>query len=79
MAILAIPQNTPEAASNLMDLTDEIWFHAGDTSTDVRYACEMNGKKNNWFKTSKECLHTRAVFDCLIYITKLEYHNIILA
>lgn len=36
MAIMAIPQNTPEALSNLVNLTDEIWYRAGDTSTDVR-------------------------------------------
>ena len=35
MAMMALPQNIPEAVSNLTNLTDEIWYHAGDTSTDV--------------------------------------------
>lgn len=36
MAIMAIPQNAPDALSNLVNLTDEIWYRAGDSSTDVR-------------------------------------------
>ncbi|XP_045192623.2 ubiquinone biosynthesis protein COQ9, mitochondrial-like isoform X2 [Mercenaria mercenaria] len=37
MAMLALPQNAPEAFSNLLNLTDEIWFYAGDTSTDFNW------------------------------------------
>ena len=32
---MSLPQNIPEALSNLTNLTDEIWHHAGDESTDV--------------------------------------------
>ena len=35
IGIMSLPQNIPEALSNLTNLTDEIWYHAGDTSTDV--------------------------------------------
>jgi ubiquinone biosynthesis protein COQ9 len=35
MAMLALPPNAPEAFSNLLNLTDEIWYYAGDSSTDV--------------------------------------------
>ena len=35
MGILALPPNAPEALQNLTSLVDEIWYHAGDKSTDV--------------------------------------------
>lgn len=37
MAMMALPQNAPEAFSNLLNLTDDIWFYAGDTSTDFNW------------------------------------------
>ena len=38
---MSLPQNLPEALSNLTNLTDEIWHHAGDTSTDVSLLCTI--------------------------------------
>ena len=35
MGIMTLPPNAPEALSNLLNLTDEIWYYAGDRSTDV--------------------------------------------
>lgn len=36
MALLSKPSNAPQALSNLMTLVDDICFHAGDRSIDVR-------------------------------------------
>ncbi|ELU02687.1 hypothetical protein CAPTEDRAFT_155867 [Capitella teleta] len=37
MALFALPQNSPEALNNLKTLCDDIWFHAGDRSTDFNW------------------------------------------
>ena len=37
MAMTAIPANTREHFSNLLQLMDDIWYHAGDRSTDVSH------------------------------------------
>ncbi|XP_052232393.1 ubiquinone biosynthesis protein COQ9, mitochondrial-like isoform X8 [Dreissena polymorpha] len=37
MGILALPPNAPQALKNLGDLTDEIWYYTGDTSTDFNW------------------------------------------
>jgi len=37
MGIQTLPQNAPESWSNLMNLSDEIWYHAGDRSTDFNW------------------------------------------
>ncbi|KAK3096695.1 hypothetical protein FSP39_002447 [Pinctada imbricata] len=37
MAIQTLPQNAPEAWSNLGNLVDEIWYYAGDRSNDFNY------------------------------------------
>ncbi|XP_060587269.1 ubiquinone biosynthesis protein COQ9, mitochondrial-like isoform X2 [Ruditapes philippinarum] len=37
MAMLALPPNAPEAFSNLLNFTDEIWYYAGDSSTDFNW------------------------------------------
>ncbi|KAL4234219.1 Ubiquinone biosynthesis protein coq9 [Mactra antiquata] len=37
MGMMAIPVNAPEALNNLLNLTDEIWYHAGDKSTDFNW------------------------------------------
>uniref|UniRef100_A0A0B7A0T7 Ubiquinone biosynthesis protein n=1 Tax=Arion vulgaris TaxID=1028688 RepID=A0A0B7A0T7_9EUPU len=37
MAILALPQNLPESFSNLLKLTDDIWFYAEDRSVDFNW------------------------------------------
>lgn len=36
MGLMLLPQNAPDALKNVAYLVDEIWYHAGDTSTDVR-------------------------------------------
>mgnify|MGYP002260037984 CR=1 FL=1 len=36
MGLMLLPYNAPDAAKNVAYLVDEIWYHAGDTSTDVR-------------------------------------------
>lgn len=37
MGIQTLPQNAPESWSNLLAVADEIWFHAGDRSTDFNW------------------------------------------
>ncbi|CAG5121818.1 unnamed protein product, partial [Candidula unifasciata] len=37
MAILALPPNVSEAFSNLLKLSDDIWFYAGDRSVDFNW------------------------------------------
>jgi len=37
MAIQTLPQNAMESWSNLLDLSDEIWYHAGDRSVDFNW------------------------------------------
>lgn len=37
LAVLAQPRNSPEAVKLLLQLLDEIWYAAGDTSTDVSW------------------------------------------
>ncbi|XP_077503370.1 ubiquinone biosynthesis protein COQ9, mitochondrial [Amblyomma americanum] len=37
LGILALPQNVPVAVSNLGDLLNIIWYHAGDMSTDMSW------------------------------------------
>uniref|UniRef100_A0A023GBH7 Ubiquinone biosynthesis protein n=1 Tax=Amblyomma triste TaxID=251400 RepID=A0A023GBH7_AMBTT len=37
LGILALPQNVPVAVSNLGDLLDVIWYHAGDMSIDMSW------------------------------------------
>jgi len=37
MAIQTLPQNAPTAWSNLLNIADEIWYHAGDRSTDFNW------------------------------------------
>ncbi|GFO05918.1 ubiquinone biosynthesis protein coq9, mitochondrial [Plakobranchus ocellatus] len=37
MAIQALPQNAVEAWSNTLNLMDEIWYYAGDRSTDFNW------------------------------------------
>ena len=32
---MLLPHNAPDAAKNVAYMVDEIWYHAGDTSTDV--------------------------------------------
>ena len=36
MGLMLLPHNAPDAAKNVAYMVDEIWYHAGDTSTDVR-------------------------------------------
>ena len=36
MGLMLLPQNAPDATKNVAYMVDEIWYHAGDTSTDVR-------------------------------------------
>ncbi len=33
--MMALPQNAPQSLTNLSDLVNEIWYHAGDQSVDV--------------------------------------------
>ena len=35
MGLMLLPQNAPDAIRNVAYMVDEIWYHAGDTSTDV--------------------------------------------
>ena len=35
MGLMLLPQNAPDATKNVAYMVDEIWYHAGDTSTDV--------------------------------------------
>ena len=35
MAVMLLPQNSPDALRNVAHMVDDIWYHAGDTSTDV--------------------------------------------
>jgi len=35
MGLMLLPQNAPDAMKNVAYMVDEIWYHAGDTSTDV--------------------------------------------
>ena len=35
MGLMLLPHNAPDAAKNVAYMVDEIWYHAGDTSTDV--------------------------------------------
>ncbi|GCB82991.1 hypothetical protein scyTo_0023627, partial [Scyliorhinus torazame] len=35
MSILLLPQNITESLSSLMNIVDEVWYYAGDRSTDV--------------------------------------------
>lgn len=37
MGLMLLPQNAPDAMKNVAYMVDEIWYHAGDTSTDVRF------------------------------------------
>lgn len=37
LGIMALPQNVPVALSNLGDLLNVIWYHAGDMSTDMNW------------------------------------------
>lgn len=37
LAIMTLPQNAPKSISYLINLTDEIWYHAGDASTDFNW------------------------------------------
>ncbi|KAH9490973.1 hypothetical protein Btru_032366 [Bulinus truncatus] len=37
MAIQALPQNAVESWKNLLNLSDEIWYHAGDRSVDFNW------------------------------------------
>ncbi|KAL5021950.1 hypothetical protein ScPMuIL_001105 [Solemya velum] len=37
MGLLALPQNTPRALKNLGHLVDDMWYHAGDRSTDINW------------------------------------------
>ncbi|XP_005089814.1 ubiquinone biosynthesis protein COQ9, mitochondrial isoform X2 [Aplysia californica] len=37
MAIQTLPQNAAESWTNLLNLVDEIWFHAGDRSVDFNW------------------------------------------
>ncbi|GAB1601889.1 ubiquinone biosynthesis protein COQ9, mitochondrial-like isoform X2 [Argonauta hians] len=37
MALQALPQNACQSWSNLLQLVDDIWFHAGDKSTDFNW------------------------------------------
>ena len=32
---MLLPQNAPDAIRNVAHMVDEIWYHVGDTSTDV--------------------------------------------
>ena len=35
MGLMALPQNVPESLKHLGHLVDDIWYYAGDRSTDV--------------------------------------------
>lgn len=35
MRLMAMPQNAPNAIQAVSYMVDDIWYHAGDTSTDV--------------------------------------------
>ena len=35
MRLLMHPENAPAALESLAHMVDEVWYHAGDTSTDV--------------------------------------------
>lgn len=37
MGLMLMPQSAPDAVRNVAYMVDEIWYHAGDTSTDVSY------------------------------------------
>lgn len=37
MGLMLLPQNAPDAMKNVAYLVDEIWYHAGDTSTDINW------------------------------------------
>ncbi|XP_074616624.1 ubiquinone biosynthesis protein COQ9-B, mitochondrial-like isoform X1 [Acropora palmata] len=37
MGLMLLPYNAPDAAKNVAYLVDEIWYHAGDTSTDINW------------------------------------------
>ena len=47
MALMVVPSNTKEHFSNLSQLMDDIWYHAGDRSVDVSIdgvTCHLRGK-----------------------------------
>ena len=35
MSLMAYPSNTMDAFQSLANMTDDIWYHSNDTSTDV--------------------------------------------
>jgi len=37
MRLMAMPQNAPDALKAVSYMVDDIWYHAGDTSTDVSW------------------------------------------
>jgi len=37
MGLMLLPHNAPDAAKNVAYMVDEIWYHAGDTSTDINW------------------------------------------
>lgn len=50
MGLMLLPYNAPDAAKNVAYLVDEIWYHAGDTSTDVRtWKCNKAKNDQNFF------------------------------
>ncbi|WAR12436.1 COQ9-like protein [Mya arenaria] len=51
MGIMALPQNAPGALVHLKDLTDEIWYHAGDQSTDSTEVYMVQDKSEDYQQT----------------------------
>ncbi|XP_068724328.1 ubiquinone biosynthesis protein COQ9-B, mitochondrial-like [Montipora capricornis] len=37
MGLMLLPYNAPDSAKNIAYMVDEIWYHAGDTSTDINW------------------------------------------
>ncbi len=56
MGLMLLPQNAPDAVKNVAYMVDEIWYHAGDTSTDVR-AQECNYTHGSTYHIEITCLY----------------------
>ena len=59
MRLLMLPDNAPAALESLAHMVDEVWYHAGDTSTDVcikilcqHYIYELSFQIDSIFKDS---------------------------
>ena len=55
--MMLLPQNAPDAIKNVAYMVDEIWYHAGDTSTDVRInSRHVCGSIHNGTTCPGECM-----------------------